>query len=192
MPYKTLWKSKKYADGRCPFCGARFGIHYPALCAVFMGISLAAVLLLCIFMPGDVLAILAPLLLVFYLALYFALPLFIQAGKIRQGAGPVKKAAAKEPEEVKIYHAKAKPYENLKDGLDGKTVVASRPPQKQAMSPEERYVATAVHRSAKQRPSYETRSRQANVNYGGGKREQHVSSKKISLEEQDFFDNYGG
>lgn len=195
LSYRALWKSKKYAETCCPFCGKIFSIQYPTVFAVFMGISFAVVILLCIFVPGSVLQVLAPVLLLFYVGLYFALPLFMKIKRITIKTTSGRGISQKE-EDVKIYKrtsaTKADSKDHKMDGMDGKTVVVSRKPSQKAMSPEERYVAAAVHRAANERPAYETRLHQTNYGQSQEKKKKAVSSRTIGQEEQDFFDHYGG
>lgn len=160
-----------------------------------MGISFSMVILFCIFVPGSVLQVLAPVLLLFYVGLYFALPLFMKIKRITIKTKDGRGISQKE-EDVKIYKrtsaAKADSKDHKMDGMDGKTVVVSRKPSQNAMSPEERYVAAAVHRAANERPAYETRLHQTNYSQSQEKKKKAVSSHTIGQEEQDFFDHYGG
>ena len=193
MPYQALWKSRKYAESRCLFCGGRFSIQYPALFAVFFGISLAAVILLCIFVPGSILQVIAPVLLVFYAAFYFLLPLCMKVKKIEGAALAGKKKAVRD-EDIKIYKNPKRTGipRGTEERTDGKTVMIGRKPANGSMSPEERYIASAVHRSAGQRPRYETRIRQVSQSQKDPRQKKRVPSHTVSQEEQDFFDHYGG
>ncbi len=192
LGYSNLWKIRKYAEGRCSQCGGYFGVKYPAMAMVWMGISLPAVILLCIFIPGEVLEILAPLLLIFYLLLYLALPLLIKISKLQKNAASAKKRPDQTPpseEVIKIYAAKQRQAAPVRREapVEEKTTVVGRQAQSGPLTPEERYQA-AHRRTAGGNPSYEARLRQTNPN----KENKQISSRSRRQEEKDFFDNYGG